>query len=40
MVLVRVSLGFPVPDVAGLVIPVTAALLHANVVPAVPLAGM
>jgi hypothetical protein len=37
--LTKISLGFPIPFDAGLLIPVTAALLQANVVPAVPLAG-
>ena len=37
--LTKISLGLPVPLDAGLLIPVMAALLQANVVPAVPLAG-
>ena len=35
-----VSFGFPMPDAAGLLIPAIKALLHPNVVPAVPLVGL
>jgi hypothetical protein len=39
-VLNKVSLGFPVPDAAALLMPATAALLQLNVVPGVELAGI
>ena len=38
--LINVSFGLPDPEVAGLLIPATAALFHANVVPATPLVGL
>ena len=38
--LIRVSFGLPVPDVAGLLIPAMAARDHAKVTPAVPLVGL
>ena len=40
MVLNSISLGFPAPDDAGLLIPATATRLHENTVPAVPLVGI
>ena len=38
--MISVSLIFPVPDAAGLLIPAIIALDHAKVVPAVPLVGV
>ena len=38
--MISVSFGLPVPEAAGLLIPATAALDHAKVVPAVPLVGV
>ena len=40
MVLISVSLGFPVPDAAGLLIPAIAARVQLKVVPVVPLVGV
>ena len=40
VVLIRVSLMLPVPSAAALLIPVTVARLHANVVPAVALVAV
>jgi hypothetical protein len=39
-VFIRVSLGLPVPEPVGLLIPATAALVHANTVPVVALVGV
>ena len=40
MVLKRVSIILPVPDAAGLLIPVTVALVQVNVVPEVGLVAL
>jgi hypothetical protein len=37
--LISVSFGLPVPDEAGLLIPAIKALVHAKIVPPVPLVG-
>ena len=38
--LIRISLGLPVPDEAGLLIPAVAERIHENDVPAVALVGL
>jgi hypothetical protein len=40
VVFTRVSFGFPLPEEAGLLIPPTAARVHVNTTPAVPLVGL
>ncbi len=40
VVLISVSLGFPDPKLVTLLMPVTEALVHANVAPAVELVGV
>jgi hypothetical protein len=40
VVLIRISFGSSLPVAGGLLIPATAALLHENIVPVVPLAGV